>query len=106
MELRICILSLACVRIRGGESKGFRIDSGVSQGCIMSPWLFNVYMKVKMGMSFLEVGREWRFLGLLHADELVLCGDSGEDLREMVGRFIEACRSKSKCRHEQGDGAE
>ena len=40
----------------------FRIDSGVIQGCIMSPWLFNVYMKeVKMGMGrrgvcFLEYG--------------------------------------------------
>ena len=40
----------------------FRIESGVRQGCIMSPWLFNVYMKdVKMGMgrrgvSFLEDG--------------------------------------------------
>ena len=28
----------------GGESEWFRIDSGVRQGCIISPWLFNVYM--------------------------------------------------------------
>ena len=33
----------------------FKIDSGVRQGCIMAPWLFNVYMdaimkEVKMGM--------------------------------------------------------
>ena len=36
--------SLALVRVKGGESERFRIDSGVRQGCIMFPWLFNVYM--------------------------------------------------------------
>ena len=36
--------SSACVRIKGGESEQFRIYSGVRQGCIMSPWLFNVFM--------------------------------------------------------------
>ena len=36
--------SSACVRVQGGESERFRIDSGVRQGHIISPWLFNVYM--------------------------------------------------------------
>ena len=48
--------SLACVRVKGGESECFWINSGVRQGCIMSPQLFNVYMAavmevVKMGMG-------------------------------------------------------
>ena len=48
-----------------------------------------VMKKVKMGMrrrgvSFLEDGRELRFPGLLYADDLVLCGESEEDLRVMV----------------------
>ena len=29
--------SVPCVRIKGGESECFRINSGVRQGCIMSP---------------------------------------------------------------------
>ena len=29
--------SSACVRIKGSESKWFRIDIGVRQGCVMSP---------------------------------------------------------------------
>ena len=33
--------SLAFIRIKGGESEYFSIDSDVRQGCIMSPWLFN-----------------------------------------------------------------
>ena len=35
--------SLACVRVKGGESERFRIYSGVRQGCIMSPW-FSMYI--------------------------------------------------------------
>ena len=29
---------------------------------------------------------------LLYADDLVLCGESEEELRSMVGRFAEMCR--------------
>ena len=48
-----------------------------------------VLKEVKMGLgrrgvSFLEDGREWRLLGLLYADDLVLCSKSKEDLRVMV----------------------
>ena len=35
----------------------FRIDSGVRQGCIMSPWLFNVYMHTVMKEVEMEMGR-------------------------------------------------
>ena len=40
-------------------------------------------------MSFLEDGKEWILPGLLYADYLLLCGESEEDLRMMVGRFVE-----------------
>ena len=68
----------------------------------MSPWLFNVYMeeggKMRMGkrvVRFQEEEREWRLPGPLYADDLVLCGESEEDLRAMVGRFVEVCRRRS-----------
>ena len=35
---------------------------------------------------------EWRLPGLLHADYLVLCSESQEHLRVMVGQFAELCR--------------
>ena len=35
--------SSACIRVKGDESKQFRIDNGVRQGYIMYPWLSNVY---------------------------------------------------------------
>ena len=33
-------------------------------------------------------------LGLFYADDLVLCGESKETLREMVERFVEVCRRR------------
>ena len=100
----MCVDSSACVRVKGSESDRFRIDSEMRQRCIIYPWLFNVYMngvikEVKMGMgkmvaSFLENRREWRLLGLLYADDLVLCDESEENLRVMVGRFAEVCKRR------------
>ena len=58
------------------------MDNRVRQVCIMSPWLFNVYMdavmkEIKIGMGrrgvrFLEEGREWRIPGLLYVVDLAL----------------------------------
>ena len=31
---------------------------------------------------------------LLYADDLVLCGESEEDIRAMVGRVVEVCRRR------------
>ena len=65
-----------CVREKG-ESKWFRIEREVKQGC-----------------RILEVESEWILSGLLYADDLVLCGESEEDLRMMVGRFAEVCKRR------------
>ena len=49
--------SLACVRVKGGEIECFKIDSGVRQGCIMSPWLFNIFMDIEMKEVKIGMGR-------------------------------------------------
>ena len=98
--------SLACVKAKEDENECFRIDGGVGQVCTMFPWLFNVYMdavmkEVKMvmgrrGVIFLKEWREWRLSGFLYAYDLVLCGESEEALRAMVGRFVERYRRGMK----------
>ena len=35
-----------------------------------------------------------RLPGLLYADDLVLCGESEENLKVMVGWFVEVCRRR------------
>ena len=37
-------------------------------------------------------GRDWRLPFLFYADDLVLCGESEEELRAMMGLFGEVCR--------------
>ena len=95
----IYVDSLACVRVKEGVSEWFKIDSGVRQGCIMSTWIFNVYIDAEMkevktemgrrGVRFLEDGREWRLPGFLDANDLVLHGELEEDVRAMLGQSAE-----------------
>ena len=75
--------SSACVRVKGGESKRFRIDSGVyhvplALQCIYGWSDGDENGDAKEGVSFLEERREWRLPDLLYADGLVPYGE-GED---------------------------
>ena len=45
-------------------------------------------------MRFQEEGREWRLPGFLYADDMVLCGESEVDLREIVRHFVEVCKRR------------
>ena len=75
----------------------------VSQNFITN-LVYAVMKEVKMRMGrrevrFLEDGREWRLSGLFYTGDLVLCGESEEDLGAVVGRFVEVCkrRGQSQC---------
>ena len=46
----------------------------------------------RRGVSFLEDRREWRLPSLLYADDLILYGESEEDLRMMVRRYAKVYR--------------
>ena len=54
--IKIIYVDSICVRVKGCKNDCFRIDNGVTEVRIMSPWLFNVYMdavmkELKMGMG-------------------------------------------------------
>ncbi len=34
----------SCVKISGETSEHFEIKVGLRQGCVMSPWLFSIYI--------------------------------------------------------------
>ena len=50
----------ACVRVGGDVSEWFPVDVGLRRGCVMSPWLFGVYVDgVVPGVN---VGVLWKWL--------------------------------------------
>ena len=93
--------SKACVRVGNGESRMFEVNVGLRQGCVMSPWLFNLYMDAVMkevngrvmgkGVKLEHSGREWMINQLLYADDTVLIADSRDSLQRMVNVFGEVC---------------
>ena len=61
--------SLACFRVKGVESEQFRIDTWVRQGCIISSWLFSVYMDAVMKEG--KMGMERRRVRFLEDERIV-----------------------------------
>ena len=44
----------AMVRTRDGTTDWFQIEKGICQGCILSPWLFNLYPEYIMWNAGLD----------------------------------------------------
>ena len=57
--------SEACVRVFREESEWFEVGLGLRQGCVMSPWLFNLFMDALMK----EVGEKAGDVGVTLWDE-------------------------------------
>ena len=58
----------ATIRTRHGTTDWFQIDKGIRQGCILSPYLFNLYTKYirrNAGLDEAQAGIKiaWRILG-------------------------------------------
>ena len=83
--------SRPCVRVGNDVSEWFPVNVGLRQGCVMSPWLFNVYrdgvvreVNVRMLGKGLELmsanGSMFEINQLLFADDTALVTDSEEKL--------------------------
>ncbi len=76
----------ACVKISGETSKHFEIKVDLRQGCVMSPWLFHIYMDGVMremrgkagevGVGMYAEGRKWVLNSILFADDTVLIAEN------------------------------
>lgn len=86
--------SSACVRINGSYTDWFNIEKGVRQGCVASPWLFNLFMdSCLQDLKGDECGLRMEGLRvkcLLYADDLVLLASSAEELQMMVTKINES----------------
>jgi len=84
---------IAVIRTEYGDTDGFRIKKGVRQGCILSPFLFNLYAERIMrhaGMDEAEEGIKiaGRTLNnLRYADDTTLLAGNKNDLIELIRRL-------------------
>ena len=85
---RFYVYIRACVRMGNEMSEWFPVNVGLRQGCVMSPWLFNVYMDgVVRNLNARVLGKGLEMLSgrfeinqMLFADDTALVAESEEKL--------------------------
>ena len=76
--------------VRHGTTDRFQIGTGVRQGCILSPCLFNLYAEYiirNAGLDEAQVGINffWRNINYLrNADDTTLMADNEEELKNLL----------------------
>ena len=85
----------ATVRTGHGTTDWFQIGKGICQGCILSPYLFNLYAEHIMRNAGLEEGKaEIKIAGrnsnnLRYADDTTLMAESEEELKSLLMKVKE-----------------
>ena len=80
----------ATVRTRHGTTDWFQIGKGVHQGCILSPYLFNIYAEYIMrnvGLDEAQAGIKIpgrNVNNLRYADDTALMAESKEELKSLL----------------------
>ena len=78
------------VRTGHGTTDWFQIGKGVHQGCILSPFLFNLYAEYIMRNAGLEEGQaaikmaERYINNHRYADDTILMAESKEELKSLL----------------------
>ena len=91
----------ATIRTGHGTTDWFQIGKGVRQGCILSPYLFNLYAEYIMRNADLdEAQAEIKIAGrninnLRYADDTILMAESEEELKSLLMKMKEECEKAS-----------
>ena len=85
--------SRCCVRTDDGTTDFFNINTGVRQGCVLSPFLFLIAIDFVMRKSMKEVGfgivwnDQTRLTDLDFADDIALIAETNESLQNMTNKL-------------------
>ena len=96
----------ACVRVCRNENEWFAVEVGLCQGCVMLPWLLNMFMDGIM-KEIRETAREtnarliddrskheWITEWEMFVDDPVLLGDDEKKLQRLVNEFGRVCKKR------------
>ena len=95
------------VRTRHWTTNWFRIEKGVHQGCILLPWLFNVYAEYVMqnlGLDESQAGikiAERNISSLRNANDTTLMTESEEELKSILMKVKGEWKSWLKTQHSE-----
>ena len=87
----------ARVRVASTVSEWFKVRKGVRQGCVLSPYLFNILAEMVMRETLdgfdggFRIGGR-RITDLRYADDIVLIANSPQELQELVSRLDKISR--------------
>ena len=84
----------ATVRTGHGTTDWFQIGKGVHQGCILSPYLFNLYAEYMRNAGLEEAQAGIKIAGrninnLRYADDTILMAESEEELKSLLMKVKE-----------------
>ena len=91
---------LAKVKVAGTLSEWFPVKKGVRQGCVLSPYLFNILAEMVMRETLdgfqggLQIGGRM-ITNLRYADDIILLATSEAELQELVDRLDRVSRRYS-----------
>ena len=82
-------ISQSAVRVNGELTSWFTTMTGIRQGCILSPQLFNILLELVLRLAIQEEQMGAKVQGqyinnLRFADDIVLLAESEEDLQSLV----------------------
>ena len=85
-------VSRSSVQVYGDLSRSFEIKTGVKQGCIISPCLFNIILdwvlaKAMRGCKGVMVSNDLSVTDLGYADDLAYLGESEADIQKFLSNF-------------------
>ncbi len=104
MGLRIKMLSAikvlyrdveCCVCINGFKSPWFNVNTGLKQGCLLSPVLFYLFIndlvdEIKQSVKGVNIGDEW-IVVLLYADDICILAENEADLQKALNIVHDRC---------------
>ncbi|XP_053405160.1 uncharacterized protein LOC128558904 [Mercenaria mercenaria] len=87
----------ACVRVNSFKTDWFSVQTGLRQGCMLSPILFNLYINdLALYLKSLAIGVSFEnenICILMYADDIVLLAENAHDLQTLLNALNDWCNT-------------